>query len=193
MHRALWLAIGARQVAQHPAPAAVPTPAPPSDASLATQLDHEMMLLALEQAARAAKMGEVPVGAVVYHTESGKVLARAHNRREADNDPAAHAEHIAMTEACRARGDWRLSDCSLAVTLEPCCMCAGLVVNSRVGRLVYGARDPKAGAAGSLYSLTDDPRLNHRVTPIAGVYGTESGALLSGFFRGLRKKKSKRA
>jgi tRNA(Arg) A34 adenosine deaminase TadA len=103
-----------------------------------------------------------------------------------DKDPSAHAEHLAIRAACRAIGDWRLNDCTLVVTLEPCAMCAGLIVNARVGRLVYGASDPKAGAAGSLMRLTEDERLNHRVTPIGGVMAEECGGVLREFFRGLR-------
>ncbi|MBS0198644.1 MAG: nucleoside deaminase [Planctomycetes bacterium] len=136
----------------------------------------------------AAVTGEVPVGAIVYETASGKVLARAANRRECDNDPAAHAEHLAIREAARESGDWRLNHCTLVVTLEPCAMCAGLIVNARVGRVVFGARDPKAGACGSLMSLTQDERLNHRVKPIAGVMEDECGALLKEFFRARRNK-----
>jgi len=144
------------------------------------------MQRALALAAQAAAIGEVPVGAVVYVTATGEVIGEGFNRRETDHDPSAHAEHIAMVRACRARGDWRLNDCTLVVTLEPCAMCAGLIVNARVGRLVYGAADPKAGAAGSLMRLTEDPRLNHRVTPIAGVMAEECGQLLRDFFRKLR-------
>jgi tRNA(adenine34) deaminase len=145
-----------------------------------------MMGRAIELARQAAAIGEVPVGAVVYETATGRVLGEGFNRREVDHDPAAHAELIAIRAAAAAKGDWRLNDCTLAVTLEPCAMCSGLIVNARVGRLVYGAADPKAGAAESLYRLTNDPRLNHRVEPIAGVRAEECGALLKGFFRGLR-------
>jgi tRNA(Arg) A34 adenosine deaminase TadA len=151
-----------------------------------TETDLAMMRRALELARDAAAMGEAPVGAVVYQTDTGAVLAEAHNRREADADPSAHAEHIAIVQACRARADWRLPDCSLAVTLEPCPMCAGLIVNARLGRLVYGAPDPKAGAVDTLYRLTMDERLNHRVEPIGAVLAEEAGALLTAFFRDLR-------
>jgi len=151
-----------------------------------TPTDLAMMTRALVLAGEAAAMGEVPVGAVVYETATGRVLGEGFNRRETDRDPSAHAEHRAIVGAARALGDWRLTACSLAVTLEPCPMCAGLIVNARLGRVLYGAADPKAGAAGSLFTLTDDPRLNHRVTPIAGVMGAESAALLRAFFRGLR-------
>jgi tRNA(Arg) A34 adenosine deaminase TadA len=152
----------------------------------ASDLDLEMMTRALALARRAAAVNEVPVGAVVYHTDSGRVLGEAFNRRHLDRDPTAHAELLAIREAAFALGDWRLNDCSLAVTLEPCCMCAGLIVNARVGRLLYGAVDPKAGAVESLYHLTTDERLNHRVVPIAGVLGAESGALLREFFQNRR-------
>ena len=156
------------------------TPAGVSD------LDLEMMTRALALARRAAAVNEVPVGAIVYHTDSGRVLGEAFNRRHLDRDPTAHAELLAIREAAFAIGDWRLNDCSLAVTLEPCCMCAGLIVNARVGRLLYGAVDPTAGAVESLYTLTTDERLNHRVVPIAGVLSTESGALLREFFQNRR-------
>src|SRR5690606_29644383 len=117
----------------------------------------------------------------------GRVLGEGYNRREIDHDPTAHAELIAIREAARAVGNWRLNDCTLVVTLEPCPMCAGLIVNARIGRLVYGATDPKAGATGSLMRLTEDPRLNHRVAPIAGVLADECSALLRDFFRRLRR------
>jgi tRNA(adenine34) deaminase len=151
-----------------------------------SEVDIAMMRRALELARAAGAMGEVPVGAVVYETTTGLVIGEGHNRREADADPAAHAEHIAIVQACRRRGDWRLSDCTLVVTLEPCPMCAGLIVNARVGRLVYGAADPKAGAVDTLFALTRDPRLNHRVEPISGVLADEAAALLRDFFRQLR-------
>jgi tRNA(Arg) A34 adenosine deaminase TadA len=170
------------RLSQRIAPAS-PAPTPAG----ATPTDLAMMRRALELARDAAALGEVPVGAVVYRTATGEVLGEGHNRREVDKDPSAHAEHLAMVAACRAAGDWRLNDCTLVVTLEPCAMCAGLIVNARVGRLVYGASDPKAGAAGSLMRLTEDPRLNHRVTPVAGVMAEECGAVLREFFRKLRK------
>lgn len=151
-----------------------------------TDLDLEMMTRALALARRAAAVNEVPVGAVVYHTESGRVLGEGFNRRHIDRDPTAHAELLAIREAAFALGDWRLNECSLAVTLEPCCMCAGLIVNARVGRLLYGAPDPKAGAVDSLFHLTSDPRLNHRVTPIPGVMAHEAAELLRDFFQSRR-------
>ena len=154
---------------------------------LPTETDVAMMRRALELAREASGMGEVPVGAVVYETATGRVLAEGFNRRESDRDPTAHAELMAMREACRVKGDWRLDDCTVVVTLEPCPMCAGVIVNARVGRLVFGASDPRAGACGSLMSLTNDGRLNHRVVPVAGVLAEECGALLRAFFASLRR------
>lgn len=151
-----------------------------------TATDVSLMQRANDLARAAAARGEVPVGAVVYETATGTVLAEASNARECDADPAAHAEFLAIRAACAARNDWRLNDCTLVVTLEPCAMCAGLIVNARVGRVVYGADDPKAGAVRSLYHLLEDPRFNHRVHPIAGVLADESSALLREFFRSRR-------
>jgi tRNA(adenine34) deaminase len=145
-----------------------------------------MMARALELAREAADMDEVPVGAVVWETDTGRVLGEGFNRREIDSDPSAHAEFLAIQKACAAVGDWRLNHCSLAVTLEPCPMCAGLIVNARVGRVVYGPDDPKAGACRSLFALTTDARLNHRVELIAGVRAEESAELLRSFFRSRR-------
>lgn len=158
-----------------------------------------MMRRALELAQTAADLGEVPVGAVVYGSPHpppqppgypapvpGRIIGEGFNRREIDHDPAAHAELLAIREASRALGDWRLSGCSLAVTLEPCPMCAGLLVNARVDRVVFAARDPKAGAVVSLYSLLADPRLNHRPVVLEGVLADEAAALLRSFFRRLR-------
>ncbi|TVQ63114.1 MAG: nucleoside deaminase [Phycisphaerales bacterium] len=145
--------------------------------------------LALAQAA--ADAGEAPIGAVVYETATGRVLAQAHNTRESHHDPAGHAELIAVREAGKALGDWRLNACTLVVTLEPCAMCAGAIVNARVGRLVYGAADPKAGAVASLYRLCQDPRLNHRIEPIGGVLARPSAELLRAFFRARRARRDK--
>lgn len=150
-----------------------------------------MMIRALELARAAGAMGEVPVGAVVYETASGKVLGEGHNLRHTQKDPSAHAELLAIQQAARALGDWRLHACTLVVTLEPCAMCAGLIVNARVGRLIYACTDPKAGACGSLMSLTKDVRLNHRVAPIAGVMGEEASELLKTFFRSRRGEQSR--
>lgn len=147
-----------------------------------------MMGRALELAREASAAGEVPVGAVVWETQTGRILGEGRNRREEDRDPSAHAEHIAILEASRAVGDWRLNHCSLAVTLEPCPMCAGLIVNARIGRVIYGTDDPKAGACRSLYELTTDPRLNHRVELVSGVLAEESAQLLRAFFRQRRGK-----
>jgi len=154
--------------------------------SAPTPTDEAMMRRALDLAREAAASGEAPIGAVVYETRTGRVLGEGRNRREQDRDPSAHAEHIAVLAACRETGDWRLNHCSLAVTLEPCPMCAGLIVNARVGRVVYGAPDPKAGAVRTLYRLLEDDRLNHRCEVVAGVMAGEAGALLTEFFRSLR-------
>ena len=159
-----------------------------SEPAIASETDIAMMRLALEEAKAAGAIGEVPIGAVVYRTATGEVLAKAHNLRERDRNPAAHAEFLAIVEACRAVGDWRLNDCSLAVTLEPCPMCAGLIVNARVGRAVFGTTDPKAGAVRTLYNLGDDPRLNHRAQIVGGVLEEECGTMLKQFFAALRGK-----
>jgi tRNA(adenine34) deaminase len=143
------------------------------------------MAIAIEEAELAADDGEVPVGAVVLGPE-GEVLARRHNERERRRDPLAHAELLAIADAAVALGDWRLSGTTLVVTLEPCPMCAGALVNARVDHLVYGATDPKAGACGTLLNLCDDPRLNHRVDVTGGVRAEECGRLLSSFFAARR-------
>lgn len=149
-----------------------------------TRIDEKFMREALAEARAAAVVGEVPIGAVVVR--AGEVVARAHNRRELDQDPSAHAEFAALCAAAQSLGRWRLFDCTVYVTLEPCCMCAGLMVNARVGRCVYGAADAKAGALGSLYDLNADSRLNHRFNVTAGVLADECRAVLSGYFAGLR-------
>ena len=149
-----------------------------------TEIDEKFMREALAEARAAAAVGEVPIGAVVVC--AGKIVARAHNRRELDQDPSAHAEFAALCAAAQALGRWRLSDCTVYVTLEPCCMCAGLMVNARVGRCVYGAADAKAGALGSLYDLNADSRLNHRFNVAAGVLADECCKVLSSYFAGLR-------
>lgn len=151
------------------------------------ETDTAMMRRALELAREAASADEVPVGAVVWETATGRILGEGRNRREADRDPSAHAEHLAILAACRLVGDWRLNHCSLAVTLEPCPMCAGLIVNARVGRVVYGASDPKAGACRTLYTITEDARLNHRAEVVPGVLGEEAADLLRAFFRQRRR------
>lgn len=147
-------------------------------------LDGLRMGLALDEARRAADEGEVPIGAVVVC--DGEVVARAHNRRETDRDPSAHAEFIALREAAQALGRWRLTGCTVYVTLEPCLMCAGLMVNARIDRCVYGASDPKAGALGTLYDVSADPRLNHAFAVTAGVRADEAAELLRAFFRSRR-------
>lgn len=149
-----------------------------------TEIDEKFMCEALAEARAAAAVGEVPIGAVVVC--AGEIVARAHNRRELDQDPSAHAEFAALCSAAQALGRWRLSDCTVYVTLEPCCMCAGLMVNARVGRCVYGAADAKAGALGSLYDLNADSRLNHRFNVTAGVLADECREVLSSYFAGLR-------
>ncbi|MBQ0983357.1 tRNA adenosine(34) deaminase TadA [Streptomyces sp. F63] len=141
------------------------------------------MRLALAEAVRAPETGDVPVGAVVLGPD-GAVLGRGRNEREATGDPTAHAEVLALREAARARGEWRLSGCTLVVTLEPCTMCAGATVLSRVDRIVYGAPDAKAGAAGSLWDVVRDRRLNHRPEVISGVLAGDCAAPLTRFFRG---------
>lgn len=140
------------------------------------------MRRALAEADRAAATGDVPVGAVVLGPD-GALLATGHNEREATGDPTAHAEVLALRRAAAALGDWRLSGCTLVVTLEPCTMCAGALVLARVGRVVYGARDEKAGAAGSLWDVVRDRRLNHRPEVIPGVLEAACADRLTAFFR----------
>jgi tRNA(adenine34) deaminase len=142
----------------------------------------DYMELAIEEARLALANGDVPVGAVLVC--DGEVVGRGRNTREADLDPAGHAELNAIREGARALGRWRLHGCTLYVTLEPCPMCASALVQSRLERLVYGALDPKQGAAGTIWNLTDEPRLNHRVEVIAGVHDQACGHLLRTFFRG---------
>lgn len=146
--------------------------------------DLTWMRLALEEARRAPEHGDVPIGAVVVR--DGAVLARAHNRREVDGDATAHAELIAIREASRVIGHWRLEGVTLYCTLEPCAMCAGAMVLARLPRLVYGAHDPKAGAGGSLMDLLNHPRLNHRVAVTGGVLAEECAAVIVEFFAKLR-------
>ena len=142
------------------------------------------MRLALEEARAAMSHGDVPVGAVIVR--DGTVIARRHNERELTGDPTAHAEVLALRDAAKLLGTWRLDDCTLVVTLEPCLMCAGALLSSRIGRLVYGAADLKAGATASLYNVTTDPRLNHNPPVEHGVLASESAAMLQEFFGGLR-------
>ncbi len=149
--------------------------------------DEVYMQLALEEARRAASLGEVPIGAVVVH--EGEVIARACNMRETHKDPAGHAEFLAIEAASRILDAWRLSGCSVYVTLEPCLMCAGLMYQARIARCVYGAYDPKAGALHSLYQVNADTRLNHVFEAQGGVLEDECAQLLRDFFRARRKKK----
>lgn len=144
----------------------------------------EWMGQALDEARAALEHHDVPVGAVVVHR--GSVIASRHNERELTGDPTAHAEVLAMRDAARALGQWRLDECTLVVTLEPCPMCAGAMVNARLGHLVYGAIDPKAGAAGSRFDLVDSALLNHRVPRVTGVRADECSTLLVDFFRSRR-------
>lgn len=137
---------------------------------------------ALDLARQAAALDEVPIGCVIVHEPTGEVIGRGFNRREIDADPTAHAEIVAMREAARRMGYWRLVDCTLVVTLEPCPMCAGAIVNSRIERVVFGCRDPKAGACRTLFQICDDPRLNHRAEVIEGVLVEECAQLLKSFF-----------
>jgi len=152
----------------------------PSDPAL----DAEFMGVALEEAALAGGHGDVPIGCVVVVGD--QVVARRHNERELHHDPTAHAEILALRDAAAALGTWRLGTATMIVTLEPCPMCAGALVAARIGRVVFGAADPKAGACGSLYNLCADPRLNHEVPVTAGVRSAESAALLTGFFAARR-------
>lgn len=145
--------------------------------------DH-WMRRALDQARRALEAEEVPIGAIVVHQE--QVIGEGFNQREMLSDPTAHAEMIAITQAAQALGSWRLLDCTLYVTLEPCPMCAGAIVQARIPRVIYGATDPKAGACHTLYSITDDPRLNHRAAVLGGVLREECRVLLQEFFAAQR-------
>jgi tRNA(adenine34) deaminase len=147
--------------------------------------DEAFMRLALDEAREAARAGDVPVGAIVVGAD-GAVIGRGRNRREADQDPTAHAEIVAMRAAAEALGTWRLPDTTLYVTLEPCSMCAGALVNARVARLVYGTLDPKAGAVISLYQIGADERLNHRFETRGGVLAETCAAELRAFFAALR-------
>jgi len=150
--------------------------------------DKDYMQLALDQAALAAELGEVPIGAIV--TNDDGIVALAHNRRELDCDPSAHAEFTALCDAAQQLRRWRLSDCTVYVTLEPCPMCAGLMQQARIKRCVYAAPDPKAGALGTLYRLHDDGRLNHSFQVSSGVLEDESREMLRTFFTQLRKRSS---
>ncbi|HSU65795.1 MAG TPA: tRNA adenosine(34) deaminase TadA [Tepidisphaeraceae bacterium] len=142
-----------------------------------------LMQAAIDLAREAESIGEVPIGCVIVHEPTGRIVGRGYNRRETDHDPTAHAEIIAMREAGQTLGHWRLLDCTLYVTLEPCPMCAGAMVNARIPKLVYGCDDPKAGAVRTLYQLCQDQRLNHRIEVESGVMADECAGLLKEFFR----------
>jgi tRNA(adenine34) deaminase len=144
------------------------------------------MLEAIAQARAAAALGEVPIGCVIVHDPTQAIVGRGHNRRETDRDPTAHAEIIALREAGHTIGHWRLLDCTMYVTLEPCPMCAGALVNARIPRLVYGCDDPKAGAVRTLFQICEDARLNHRVEVQGGIMSDECAALLQDFFKAQR-------
>jgi tRNA(adenine34) deaminase len=149
---------------------------------------HEYwMSRAIAEARKAEGKDEVPIGCVIVR--DGRIIARGHNLRESSNDPTAHAELIAIKKAARKLGSWRLLSCILYVTLEPCTMCMGAIILSRIPTVVFGCYDPKGGAAGSLYDLSDDPRLNHSVTLVPRVLEPECSGLLSGFFSSLRQRK----
>lgn len=147
----------------------------------ATTEDRELMLAALEEARRAIEHRDVPIGAVIVDRD-GEIVAKAHNEREARNDPTAHAEILALRTAASAAGGWRLGGHTMFVTIEPCPMCAGALVNARIDRVVFGAPDPKAGACGSLYNLSSDPRLNHEFEVVGGVLADKCSGLVEEFF-----------
>ena len=148
--------------------------------------DEALMREALAEAEKALALGEVPIGAIL--AADGQVVGRGHNRRETDADPTAHAEILALRDGAARRRHWRLHGTTLYVTIEPCPMCAGALVNARVDRLVYGAADPKAGAAGTVFNLTFDPRLNHRLKVTGGVLAEEAALIVQRFFRARRTK-----
>lgn len=149
------------------------------------------MELALAQARAALALEEVPIGCVVIHEPTGHVIGVGHNQRETDHDPTAHAEILALRQAAAVTGYWRLVDCVAVVTLEPCPMCAGAMVNARIKKLIYGCDDPKAGAVRTLYQICDDARLNHRMEIVGGVLAGECAAILQDFFRARRNTISK--
>lgn len=149
--------------------------------------DHYWMGKAIDQAKKAETIGEVPIGAIIV--KDGAVISRGHNLRESKQDPSAHAEMIAIRKAAKKLSSWRLTGATLYVTLEPCTMCMGAIILSRLDRVVFGSYDPKGGAAGSLFDFSDDKRLNHSVVLTPGVRGEETSSMLSGFFANLRKQK----
>jgi tRNA(adenine34) deaminase len=150
---------------------------------MSAQSDERWMSEALNLAREAMEQDEVPIGCVIVHEPSQKIIGRGFNRREIDCDPSAHAEIIAMREAGKSLGFWRLVDCTLYVTLEPCAMCAGAMVNARIDRLVYGCDDPKAGAVKTLYTLCEDARLNHRLQATSGILAADCASVLQEFFK----------
>jgi tRNA(adenine34) deaminase len=152
--------------------------------------DHYYMSLAIEEAQKAAAKGEVPIGAVIVH--EGEIIARAHNLRETTQNAVMHAELLAIQEACQKIGNWRLENSKLYVTLEPCPMCAGAILQSRIPRVIYGARDAKAGSVDSLYRLLNDERFNHQCDVTESVMADECGGMLTQFFRALRENKKKK-
>lgn len=149
--------------------------------------EEKYMKIAIEEAEKARSIGEVPIGAIIVL--NGKIIAKASNRRETEQNAIAHAEIIAIQEACRKLGTWRLENAELYVTLEPCPMCSGAIILSRIQKVVYGASDPKAGCAGTLMNLLSDSRFNHQSEVVSGILAEECGELLSQFFRELRRKK----
>ena len=151
--------------------------------------DYRYMQMAIDEAMKARALGEVPIGAIIVHND--KVIARAHNLRETTQNAVTHAELSAIQDACREIGSWRLEETTLYVTLEPCPMCAGGILQSRIPRVVYGARDPKGGCVDSLYTLLNDPRFNHECEVTEGILGDECGEILTHFFREIRARKKK--
>jgi tRNA(adenine34) deaminase len=147
---------------------------------------EQWMRQAIRQAEQAAALGEVPIGCVIVHEPTGRIVAATHNRRQTDHDASAHAEILAIRQAGRKLNDWRLIDCTLVVTLEPCPMCAGAIVNARIPRLIYGCPDPKAGAVRTLYQICEDTRLNHRVEVTQDVLSEDCARLLRDFFQSQR-------
>ncbi|HWL23424.1 MAG TPA: tRNA adenosine(34) deaminase TadA [Ureibacillus sp.] len=148
--------------------------------------DHHFMLEAIEEAKKAEAIGEVPIGAIIVYQD--EIIARAHNLRESTQNAVTHAELMAIQEACQIIGSWRLEETTIYVTLEPCAMCAGAILQSRIPRVVYGAKDPKGGCVHSLYELLSDSRFNHECEVLEGVLAEECGELLSKFFRALRER-----
>lgn len=162
-------------------------PAPAHGIILPMETHEHYMALAIEAARAAQALGDVPIGCIIVHDD--QVIATSHNRRELDQDPLAHAEVLALRAAAAALGSWRLENTTLYVTLEPCPMCAGAIILSRVAHVVYGATDPKAGCCGTLMNLLEDTRFNHQPELISGILALECGALLTNFFREVRAKK----